>query len=155
MAKGKLNTPWNRFWLLVSVLWMGVCWYGASTVNIPPDARPAAWRNARRRGLRQAGAEGAPRFVRSRFHHSEVTPGATLVPAPIAALQALAEKYGATVETVPQRHPEVKGDIFDQLAAADRESAHAERVRAIHTREFLIVLGTIGLVLWLAPLRKV
>jgi len=33
MAKGKLN----RFWLLVSVLWMGVCWYGASSVNIPPD----------------------------------------------------------------------------------------------------------------------
>lgn len=75
-------------------------------------------------------------------------PGATLVPAPIAALQALAEKYGATVETVPQRHPEVKGDIFDQLTAADRQSAHTERVRAIHTREFLIVLGTIGFVLW-------
>ena len=37
MAEGKLNTPWNRFWLVVSVLWTGVCWYGASTVNIPPD----------------------------------------------------------------------------------------------------------------------
>ena len=125
MAKGKLNTPWNRFWLLVSVLWIGVCWYGASTVNIPPDYDKLGQQH----GGTPAGVDYdrlAQKARQDSFVPDSTTlkspPGATLVPAPIAALQALAEKYGATVETAPQRHPEVKGDIFDQLAAADRVS---------------------------------
>jgi hypothetical protein len=36
MPKAKLNTPWNRFWLLVSLSWMGVRLYQASTVDVPP-----------------------------------------------------------------------------------------------------------------------
>jgi hypothetical protein len=37
MAKGKLNTPWNRFWLLVSFCGRECVGTGASTVDIPPE----------------------------------------------------------------------------------------------------------------------
>jgi hypothetical protein len=70
MAKGKLNTPWNRFWLLVSVLWMGV---------------------------------------------SRLTIG------------------------LQRTHP--PGYTLDHQTSV-------RRVEAIHNREFLIALGTIGFVLW-------
>jgi hypothetical protein len=76
MTKGKLNTRWNRFWLLVSLLWMGACWCRASTVNVPSDE----WVIVEPAQLQQA--------------------------------------------------------------------KDAERMQAIHNREFLIALGTIGFVLW-------
>ena len=87
MAKGKLNTPWNRFWLLVSVLWMVVCWYGASSVNIPPD------------------------------------------------YDRLAQQWST------------RTSLSDSDVAA-YDSAHGKSVEAIHNRELLIALGTIGFVLW-------
>ena len=34
MAKGRLNSPWIRLLLLVSLLWMGVCWYGATQIRM-------------------------------------------------------------------------------------------------------------------------
>jgi hypothetical protein len=109
MAKGKLNTPWNRFWLLVSLLWMGACWYGASTVNIPDGVDY----NKLAQQARQSAADS----------------------------QALAKKY-ADLGYRPAT------TAFDPDEFMAQRAKDAERVEAIHNREFLIALGTIGFVLW-------